>query len=271
MRGARIRGGLAVLAVAAGALSAVRCGYSPDFPSGTLHCSTVQSCPEGYSCDKPSNLCYKHGESPSGAAGASGATGQAGAGGAGGHGGAAGATGVAGTGGATGLAGMGGSGGMKGPSCAGSCVIKIDGPIANGNPPSVDSKFVGHWVFQVGSTETVSCSDGSSKTTDLSKSGPPVNGQPTADFVDLTLSGGTLNASYFCDWLLNVGPAGNATVIRQGQSCSRNINDPTTGVTHFTWHGGTFTLRTDDSKTGTLGSMIPVDYVDDPLKTGCTP
>jgi hypothetical protein len=276
MRGAHIASGLAILVVA---LGAARCTYSPDFPSGTLKCSTVGSCPEGYACVAPSNTCYKHSEIPAGAAGTGGAvagtSGAAGKAGAGGTGGAAGATGMAGAGGATGTAGTGGrggtggtggTGGAKGPPCAGTCTIRIDGTLANGNAPSTDSKFVGHWVFQAGSSETVSCSDGSTRTTDLATSGP----MSTPDYVDIVVTSMVLNASYFCDWQLGVGPAGNATVIKAGQSCSRNVNDATTGLTHFTWHGTTFTFKTDDSKTGTLTSTIAVDYVDDPAKTGCS-
>jgi hypothetical protein len=147
-------------------------------------------------------------------------------------------------------------------------MIKIEGTVAN-NPATVspDSKFVGTWVFQAGSTETVSCSDGSSRMTDLTTSGD--KGGP--DYVTLAITSTVLNANYFCDWNLTVGPQGNATIIKPGQSCSRNVNDPNTGLTHFTWHGTTFTLQTADGKTGMLMSTIAVDFVDDPLKTGCTP
>jgi hypothetical protein len=284
MRGAKAVSGLGFL-LAFGffvSLAAVRCTYSPDFPSGELRCSTVQSCPEGYSCFRPNNLCYKPGELPGGAAGTggtAGATGTAGAGGhggnagTGGHGGATGTAGMGGTGGATGTAGMGGAGGTAGvggagghagagggPPCAGTCTIKIDGTLVNSMAASPDSKFVGHWVFQAGSTEMVACSDGSDKTSDLS-----------TDYVDVAIISGTLTGSYFCDWALMPGPLGNATVIKAGQSCSRNVNDAKTGLTKFTWHGVTFTLKTDDSKNATLTSMINVEYVDDPTKTGCSP
>ncbi len=273
MRGAG--GSLIVLAlVALVALGAARCTYSPDFPSGTLKCSSVNSCPEGYACDGPSNLCYKNGDSPSGAAGA----GTAGKGGAGGSTGTAGAGGVSGTGGAGGATGTGGAGGSigtagaggKGPPCAGTCTIKIDGTLTNSNAPvatpPADNKFIGHWVFQTGSTETVSCSDGSDKTNDLA-----------TDFVDITRTpgtSGTLTGSYFCDWNLAGTPVLNPTMtnIKPNQSCSRVTMDATTGSTKFTWHGTTFTFKTDDSsKTGTLVSMIGVDYVDDTSKTGCSP
>jgi hypothetical protein len=238
-------------------LCAVRCTYAPNFPSGELKCSTVQSCPEGYFCDKPSDLCYKNGETPSGAAGSGGAGGAGGA--------AGGRAGTGGAGGVAGAAGGGGAGGAKGPPCAGTCAIKIDGTLMNSMAPSTTSKFVGHWVFQTGSSEDVTCSDGSNKTTDLGAS---------MDYVDITLISSTptvsLDASYFCDWTLTLGPLGNA-IIKPGQSCSRNSVDMTTGTTHFTWHGTTFTFKTDDSKTGTLSATIAVDYIDDPSKTGCSP
>ncbi|HVU50678.1 MAG TPA: hypothetical protein VHL80_08315 [Polyangia bacterium] len=263
-------GALGLVALAALVLGAVRCGYSPNFPNGTLKCSVSErSCPEGYACDTASDTCFKNGELPgqggssgaggkAGAAGSAGATGSGGAAGAmgtagaGGHGGSAGSTGVAG---ATGTA---GAGGQKGPPCAGTCTIKIDATLMNANAASPDSKFVGHWVYNANSTETVTCSDGSDNMTDL-----------MGDFVDVTISGGVLTGSYFCNWSLTVGPAGNATIIKPGQSCSRNVTDKNTGTTHFTWHGTTFTFRTDDSKTGTLNAAIGVDYIDDPAATGC--
>jgi hypothetical protein len=34
------------------------CSYAPDFPSGTLKCSTDRTCPEGYGC--VNQLCYKN-------------------------------------------------------------------------------------------------------------------------------------------------------------------------------------------------------------------
>jgi len=241
----RAAGKLGLVAAGFFLLGAVRCAYSPDFPNGTLKCATSDhSCPDGYSCDTPSNTCWKSGQSPT--------TGAAGMGGKGGSTGIAGAIGTAGAGGHIG----------NGTPCAGTCTIKIDGTLLNSNAPSADSKFVGHWVYQAGSTETVVCTDGSDKTNDL-----------TGDYVDITLTGGVLTGSYFCDWNLTVGPAGNLTIIKPNQSCSRNVTDAKTGVTHFTWHGTTFTFKPDDSKpgTGTLTSMIGVDYVDDPSKTGCTP
>jgi hypothetical protein len=79
----------------------------------------------------------------------------------------------------------------------------------------------------------------------------------------------TLTASYFCDWSVTVGPLGDATVIKSGQSCTRTVTDATNGMTKFTWHGMTFILRTLDGKTASLNSMISVDYVDDATKTGC--
>jgi hypothetical protein len=265
MRGA---GKLGLVAFGFFLLGAVRCAYSPDFPNGTLKCSVNDhTCPDGYSCDTPSNTCWRTGQSPTtGVGGNGGSTGAAGAAGStagtGGHpaGGSGGTNGIAG---ATGTAGAAGHVG-NGTPCAGTCTIKIDGIMANSATASPDNKFLGHWVYQTGSTEMVACSDGSDKTNDL-----------TNDYVDISLvSAGppvTLDGSYFCDWNLLIGPAGNATIIKPSQSCSRNVTDAKTGVTHFTWHGTTFTFKTDDGKTGTLTSMIGVDYVDDQAKTGCTP
>jgi hypothetical protein len=116
--------------------------------------------------------------------------------------------------------------------------------------------FVGKWIFDSGSSDTVTCTDGSTKQNDLA-----------ADYVDVALNGGTLTATYFCDW--NVTVASNATVIKPGQSCSRDMTDPTAGTTKFTWHGTTFTFATTNGKTATLSSTISSDYVDDASKTGC--
>ena len=122
------------------------------------------------------------------------------------------------------------------------------------------AKFVGHWVYDVGSNETVSCTDGSNKENDLA-----------ADYVDVAMSGAGLTADYFCVWNLTLGPVGTGTILQPGQSCSRNMTDPTTGVTKFTWHGTTFTMKTAEGKKATLTSTIAVDYVDDATKTGCSP
>jgi hypothetical protein len=127
----------------------------------------------------------------------------------------------------------------------------------------MDTKFVGHWLFDPGSTEVVTCTDSSSRTTDLAS---------TMDYVDMAITNSVLTANYFCLWNLNVPTVTpNTTMIRVGQSCSRNVTDAKTGVTKFTWHGTTFTFRTDDGKTSTLASTIAVDYVDDASKTGCSP
>jgi hypothetical protein len=278
MRAAKKTGALGLVAVGFFLLGAVRCAYSPDFPNGMLKCSTSgHSCPEGYGCDTASNTCWKNGELPTGTGGAGGkggATGTAGAGA---------STGTAGTGGSTGVGGMAGGGGHAGGGgaiggggatgtagagghvgagtpCAGTCTIKIDGAMSNSNAVSPDSKFVGHWVYQTGSTEMVACSDGSNQTNPLAN-----------DYVDVMLtSAGMLSGSYFCDWVLTPGPL-DGTVLKAGQSCSRNVTDPKTGTTRFTWHGTTFNLKTADGKTGTLSATIGVDYVDDATVTGCTP
>jgi hypothetical protein len=233
----------------------------------------VHSCPEGYVCSS-SNFCDKKGESPSGAAGTGGVTGTAGASGHAGSSaaGMGGATGIAGMGGATGIAGMGGgtaggaggAGGAKGTPCAGTCMIKIEGNLMNGMAPAtfppLENRYVGHWLFQSGSTSTVNCNDGSSKVNDLFA---------MSDYVDVAILSGTLTGSYFCDWSLTAGIA--MTTIKPGQACSRNVTDAKTGITKFTWKGQTFTLQTADDKTGTLSATVNVDYVDDASKTGCTP
>jgi hypothetical protein len=164
--------------------------------------------------------CNKMGEADGGRAGQTGAAGAAGAGGATGTGGASGA----------------------------------------GGSDTGAARFVGHWVYDAGSTETVSCTDGSNKDNALA-----------GDYVDVALIAGGVSADYFCAWNLTVGPGGMATVLQQGQSCSRNMTDATTGVTKFTWHGTTFTMKTTDGKTATIASTITVDYVDDASKTGCSP
>jgi hypothetical protein len=122
------------------------------------------------------------------------------------------------------------------------------------------AKFVGHWIYDTGSTETVDCTDGSNKENDLG-----------ADYVDVAMSGTGLTADYFCVWDLTLGPVGTGTVLQPGQSCSRSMTDATTGVTKFTWHGSTFTMKTAEGKKATLSATIAVDYVDDPTKTSCSP
>jgi hypothetical protein len=149
----------------------------------------------------------------------------------------------------TGAAGM-GAAGVSGAAGTGAAGMAMPGP---GN-------FVGHWVYQTGSTETVSCSDGSDKNNDL-----------TSDYVDVALNTGTLTATYFCAWIVTLDSNMTTTVIKAGQSCSRNTTDATTGVTHFTWHGTTFAFKTTDAKTATLQATIGVDYLDDATKTGCGP
>jgi hypothetical protein len=229
MSGAR-KAGLVVGVVAL--VGALRC-YSPDPPSGTLMCSSDPShlCPEGYNCR--GSYCYKNGDVDAGT-GVAGATGAAGAAGTGGH------------------AGTGGAGG----GTAGTGVAGAAGTTAG------SEKFVGHWLFDAGSTEHVACTDGSSKDNDLS-----------TDFVDVLLNadGQTLTASYFCSWKLAIGPMGDSTVLKPvtGQSCSRSVMDATTGTTMFTWTASTFALRTLDGKAASLSSMIGVNYVDDATKTGC--
>ena len=145
----------------------------------------------------------------------------------------------------TGAAGAAGGAGVTGTAGAG----------------SEGAKFVGHWVYDAASKETVSCTDGSNKDNDLA-----------GDYVDVAMSGAGLTADYFCVWDLTLGPVGTGTVLQPGQSCSRStMPDPMTGVTKFTWHGSTFTMKTAEGKKATLTATIAVDYVDDASKTGCSP
>ena len=125
---------------------------------------------------------------------------------------------------------------------------------------SEGAKFVGHWVYDIGSIETVDCTDGSKKDNALA-----------GDYVDVAMSGAGLTADYFCVWNLTLGPVGTGTVLQPGQSCSRSMTDATTGVTKFTWHGTTFVMKTAEGKKAMLSSTISVDYVDDATKTGCSP
>jgi hypothetical protein len=248
MRASRGLGFAVVLLALAGGL---RCAYAPNPKSGTLMCSVgTHECPEGYTCD--GTFCIKDGEQDASAAGAAGQTGTSGAGGKAG-------AGTAGAGGTSGTA------GVAGIPCSGTCMFKIDGTLTKmpaGTATTSPDKFVGHWVFDAGSKNAVSCTDGSTKDNDL-----------TADWVDVVLNGAGVTATYFCDWNETIGPLGNATVIRPNQSCSRNMTDPKTGTTKFTWHGTTFTLTPKmlDANAATLNATIAVDFVDDASKTGCTP
>lgn len=154
------------------------------------------------------------------------------------------------------------------------CVAPDETCWKNGESPSSDAgsgkdagtftpgpaSFVGHWVYQAGSAENVVCSDGSNKNTDLAN-----------DYVDVTLGGATLTATYFCPWIVTLDAKMTSTVISAGQSCSRDMTDPTTGVTHSTWHGTAFTMTTTSATMATLQATIGVNQIDDPTKTGCGP
>lgn len=147
---------------------------------------------------------------------------------------------------------------MGGPDGGGSDVKPADG---GGDGPTVNpaEKFIGRWVFGSGATQVIACSDGTGKTEDF-----------TGDFVDVMAGTGgvPLRAEYFCFWNLDVGPAGNATVIRQGTTCSRAAtNDPTM---MFTWHGQSFTITTANGRTGTLSASIPYDYQSATGSATCT-
>jgi hypothetical protein len=120
--------------------------------------------------------------------------------------------------------------------------------------------FVGHWIYQAGSTENVTCTDGSDKTNDLA-----------TDYVDVALNGTTLTATYFCAWNVTLDSKMTSTVLAPGQSCARDMTDATTGLTHFMWHGTTFTMTMTSATMATLKATIGENVVDDPTKTGCGP
>jgi hypothetical protein len=250
--------GLALAVVLLALAGGVRCAYAPNPKSGTLMCATetdskgVRLCPDGYTCD--GTFCIKNGEQDASAAGSAGQTGTSGAGGKAGAG-TAGAGGMSGTAGATGI------------PCSGTCMFQITGTLTKtpvGTVTTSPGRFVGHWIFDAGSKNAVSCSDGSTKDNDLA-----------TDYVDVILNGAGagITSTYFCDWNENIGTAGLEATIRPGQSCTRNMTDPKSGTTKFTWHGTTFTFTTKalDANAASLTSTIAVDFVDDASKTGCTP
>jgi hypothetical protein len=59
-RAARTSALVALVVAAAG------CGYAPNFESGTLHCSSSHTCPQGYTC-ATDNTCWKNGATLPGA------------------------------------------------------------------------------------------------------------------------------------------------------------------------------------------------------------
>src|SRR6185295_12635725 len=69
-------------------------------------------------------------------------------------------------------------------------------------PPSVDN-FLGHWLFQPGSTRTINCTDGSTDTKGIE-----------TDYVDVTRGTTTaLLGSYYCDWNLTLNNPPTKTAV----------------------------------------------------------
>jgi hypothetical protein len=170
-------------------VSALGCGYGPDFESGRLRCAAADdSCPEGYYC-AGDGRCWRDGEVPGGSR----------------------------------------------------------------------DRFVGDWSFIGPSTRTIQCSDGSGGTEDWAG----------RDFVPIeTGLGSSLEANFFCLWILDLNSAGNSTVIRPGQSCTDvDLSDPTIS---YTWQGESFTITSTDGRTGTGQMSLPYSYRS-PLANGsCT-
>jgi hypothetical protein len=140
--------------------------------------------------------------------------------------GAAGSAGSSGTAGASGAAGASGTAGSSGT--AGLGAIKV----------------IGHWIFDAASTSTVTCGATVSPPTSLKD-----------DFVDIVegTAARTVVASYYCGWVLDVGPAGTTTTMRANQTC--NTTDDMSG-NMFTWKGTTFSFTSTDGVSATLASMI---------------
>jgi hypothetical protein len=214
--------------------TAVQCGYNPSPADGKLGCSAKGECPEGYSC-RTDNKCWKDG----GTAGSGGATGGSG-----------GATG--GSGGAGGRAGSGGAGGNAGSGGMGGVMMNLCGNVV-GTDASPTDKLVGCWAFDAASIKTVTCG---------------ANTQMTSlkdDYVQIKANAkaGTVQATYYCGWILDEGPAGNAATIEPGQTCMST--DPTSKAV-FTWNGMvfTFTSVTADGKAATLSATIPASFVAPP-------
>lgn len=119
------------------------------------------------------------------------------------------------------------------------------------DPPDPDPqvRLAGTWNFIRPSTRTILCSDGSGGTEDWAG----------RDFIPIEAgSGGTLEADFFCVWILDIAASGNATVIRPGQSCSDT--DPNEPDISYTWRGEAFTVTSTDGRTGTGQMSLPYDY-----------
>lgn len=116
-------------------------------------------------------------------------------------------------------------------------------------PGGARDRFIGDWSFIHPSTRTIQCSDGSGGTEDWAD----------RDFVPIEAGSGTsLEANFFCLWILDVNSAGNSTVIRPGQSCSdADLLDPTIS---YTWQGQSFTITSTDGRTGTGQMSLPYEY-----------
>ncbi len=94
-----------------------------------------------------------------------------------------------------------------------------------------------------------------------------------ADFVDIGDTNGALDGSYFCDWSLKVGPAGNATILfRDGPEVLAQHTDANDGCDEVdvARHDVHLQDRRREERPA-LRSTISADYVDDTSKTGCTP
>jgi hypothetical protein len=156
------RGIGAACALIALATAVTRCGYAPNFASGTLLCSTSHTCPEGYVCASD-NKCWKKGEAPSGQGGSDGGSDARIGDGGGGTDGRGGATG---TGGAT----------------------SVDG----GRPTD---KFIGRWVFDATSQLQQVCSDGTNNTSSLATDYVDVTAGTTSDLVGSYFCDWKLNLS----------------------------------------------------------------------------
>jgi hypothetical protein len=129
---------------------------------------------------------------------------------------------------------------------------------AGGDAGAAD-KFVGTWIFGATFTKVITCTDGSSSTTNLAGDYVPVVAGTAAP----------LTADYFCLWNLDLVAAGTSTVIRSGTTCSKTDSTLSPPVT-YTWHGQSFTLTTTDGHSGTLDAQLPYDYQSSASTGSCT-
>lgn len=136
----------------------------------------------------------------------------------------------------------------KGYACAsdGLCWKNGQGPGDVG--PTLDD-FVGTWTFVSGSL-LAACSDG-----------PPTTTALAGDFIEVTRSGATLLAGYYCIWTLNL-PAGSDTATAgSGQSCEQDVPDTTSGVTFtYAWTESEFSFTTADGLSATVTGHVTGPY-----------